>query len=223
MERKLTLSKNAFLWEEGDNAHNIAILEKGRLGVKVGNRIVGVLTPKMVLGEAAISTLDGKSPKRTATLVALDNDTYIVEFPATLVKNTFDNGNDAVSQLVLNTLAAQVCRNALLVMHSYKNQPLLSLPLKSLMQGIIQAKDHLKVGTWEEFMLTFRFLSDIRDFSEEMRRNYVIMTSDKSELIERASATIREMISDKDLAPILETFMKAEQEKADWFEPLSGS
>ena len=31
MQRRLTLSKNAYLWEEGDQARNIAVVEQGKI------------------------------------------------------------------------------------------------------------------------------------------------------------------------------------------------
>ena len=34
MLRKVTLSKGAFLWDAGDSARTLAVVEKGRLGVK---------------------------------------------------------------------------------------------------------------------------------------------------------------------------------------------
>ena len=51
MQRKLTLAKNSYLWEEGDQARNIAIVEKGKLAVRTADGIVGVVLPKMVVGE----------------------------------------------------------------------------------------------------------------------------------------------------------------------------
>lgn len=219
MERKLKLSKNAYLWEVGDNAHNIAILETGKIGVQANGRIVGIITPKMVLGETAISTLEGKAPKRTATCVALEDETNVTEYPAVLVKKTFDSGNDAVTQLILMTLVGQTCRNCLLLMATFRNATYLNLPMKGLMQGIVNGKEHIKsITTWEDFMVAFKFLSSLRDFSETLRQQHVVMTSDKGELIEKASASIREMLSDADLVPMLEGFIKAEEEKDVWLE-----
>ena len=224
MERKLKLSKNAYLWEAGDNAHNIAILESGRLGVRVDDRIVGIISPKMVLGEIAILTLDGKQPKRTATVVALEDDTNITEYPAELVKKTFDSANYQVTNLILTTLVAQVCRNGLLLMSTHKARPVVATPIKSLIQGIINSKDQMKaIDHWDEFMLTFKFMNDLRDFSETLRQQHVIMTSDKAEMIEKASETIKEMFkNDDDLSPMLEGFMKAEQDKDTWLERSEG-
>ena len=51
MQRRLTLAKNSFLWEEGDQARNIAIVEKGKLAVKTDDGIVGIVLPKMVVGK----------------------------------------------------------------------------------------------------------------------------------------------------------------------------
>ena len=222
MERKLQLSKNAYLWEVGDNAHNIAILEQGRLGVMSDEKVVGIITPKMVLGEAAISVLEGEHPKRTATVVALEDETHVTEYPAELVKKTFDSGNQAVTELLLSTLVGQTCRNGLLLMSSHKKSPAISLPLKSLVQGVANAREHMKkLEDWEEFMQLFKYMSDVRDFSEVLRKNHFVMTSDKTDMIEKASATIREMFQEEkhaDLVPLLEDFVKSEHHKDDWLE-----
>ena len=40
--RKVTLSKGDFLWEAGDVARNIAIVESGKLGVRSARGLVGL-------------------------------------------------------------------------------------------------------------------------------------------------------------------------------------
>ena len=76
MQRKLTLSKNAYLWEEGDQARNIAVVEQGKLAVQSGNVVIGIVLPKMVVGEAAIngSTVageNGNGSRRSASALPL--------------------------------------------------------------------------------------------------------------------------------------------------------
>ena len=64
--RKVTLWKGASLWEAGDTARTIAVLEKGTLGIRVGDELVGVASGRTVLGESAIFHLRGQELKRTA-------------------------------------------------------------------------------------------------------------------------------------------------------------
>ena len=51
------------------------MVESGRVGVRSGRRLIAVLFPKMVLGEAAIFGVDGTAGRRTASVFALDADT----------------------------------------------------------------------------------------------------------------------------------------------------
>ena len=67
--RKVTLSKGDFLWEAGDVARNIGIVESGKLGIRSARGIVGIVTPKMVLGESALLMLDGQAQTRSAAVV----------------------------------------------------------------------------------------------------------------------------------------------------------
>ena len=68
--RRVTLSKGDFLWEAGDIARNIGIVETGKLGVRSGRGIVGIVAPKMVLGESALLMLDGQAQLRSAAVVS---------------------------------------------------------------------------------------------------------------------------------------------------------
>ena len=74
MQRKVTLGKGAYLWDAGDSARNLAVLESGRLGVRAEGKLIGLITPKMVLGESALLTLDGTS----LTVNEVDGDTFSV-------------------------------------------------------------------------------------------------------------------------------------------------
>ena len=58
MQRKLTLSKGAFLWDAGDAARTFAVLEAGRLGVKTERGVVGALAQAAPL--AVAPALDSK-------------------------------------------------------------------------------------------------------------------------------------------------------------------
>ena len=113
MQRKLTLSKNAYLWEEGDQARNIAIVEQGKLAVRSGNDVIGVVLPRMVVGEGAINgdTVPGENGnghhRRSASAVAIEDDTVVVEYAPSRIKEAYDNAEPAVGQQILITLMGQ--------------------------------------------------------------------------------------------------------------------
>ena len=77
-QRKVILSRGSVLWYTGDGAKSFAIVESGKLGVKTEKGLVGVVWPKMVLGEAALLALDGEEPRRTSTVFALEEGTTVV-------------------------------------------------------------------------------------------------------------------------------------------------
>jgi hypothetical protein len=47
------LGKDAVLWEQGDVARDVAVVESGRLGIRTDSGIVGIALPRMVVGESA--------------------------------------------------------------------------------------------------------------------------------------------------------------------------
>lgn len=220
MQRKLTLSKDAILWEAGENARTIGVLEKGKLGVRVDTRVVGIIQPRMVLGESAIFTLDGQPQKRTATIYALEDDTQVTEYPPTLIKSLFDTGNDAVTPSILMTLLGQISRNTMMIMAAHKDKPLIDKTLRRLTQGLLGSIDEFKnIRGWDAFMDSFRFLNEVRDFSGTLRSKMLLETSDKRELLERATSQVMDLFKDQaEIAPFLEDFIRAEKDRADWLE-----
>ncbi len=88
MVRKLTRARGDFLWESGDHARTIALVDKGKVGGHMGGRLVGVVYPRMVLGEGAILDAEGAPSPRTATVTALEDDTQVSEYPAAMVRQT---------------------------------------------------------------------------------------------------------------------------------------
>jgi CRP-like cAMP-binding protein len=219
MQRKLTLGKGAYLWDAGDAARNLAVLESGRLGVRAEGKLIGLITPKMVLGESALLTLDGSSHSRTAGIVALENDTTVSEYPASMFRHTFDAGNHSVGHLILLTLIGQTCRNHMLIVAAHKERHAITALLKGEVQALGQAASEAKkIKTWEEFVWTFKQLFHLRDFSDRMRTELVQHLSPDSDALVKASEMMRELLKGQDAAGYLEEFIDAEREKDKWFE-----
>ena len=215
MQRKISLAKDAVLWEEGDDARNIAVLEKGALGVRRGKKLLGIVSPGMVLGETALLAIKGETHKRTATVFALEDDTSVTEYPAFIVKRAVDKGEDAVALLVLTTLIGQTCRNFLIVMSNQPGCTAVEVPLKSLLEGLLQSVKQTKtVGEWSDFMLAFRFHIDLRDYSARIREQLADLTH--RDAILKASEKVKELFEVSDAAAYLEQMLKEETEKDAW-------
>lgn len=226
MQRKLTLAKNSYLWEEGDQARNIAIVEKGKLAVRTADGIIAVVLPKMVVGEGAINAGwvtdddgngNGNGHRRAASAVALEDDTVVVEYAPSRIKEAFDNGEPAIGQQILITLMGQASRNLLIVISSEDVHPLTVTPVKGLLNGMVKTLPELKlVEDWKSFLTAFHVLTSFRDASEHLRQTLISKIT--AEALNLATATMKEHFSGQDILPMLEEFFKAEQERAEWLE-----
>ena len=222
MQRRLTLSKNAYLWEEGDQARNIAVVEQGKLAVQSGNVVIGIVLPKMVVGEAAIngSTVaseNGNGSRRSASAIAIENDTVVVEYAPSRIKEAYDNAETAVGQQILITLMGQTSRNLTMVIASEDVHPLTVSPVKGLLNGMMGSLEPLQnVSDWNSFLTAFQVLTSFRDASEHLRRALITKVTD--DVLERATASMKEHFSGSDILPTLEEFFRAEKERAEWLE-----
>jgi CRP-like cAMP-binding protein len=219
MQRKVTLAKGAFLWDAGDSARNLAVLESGRLGVRADGKLIGLITPKMVLGESALLTLDGSAQNRTAGVVALENETTVSEYPAAMFRHTFDAGNHGVGHLILMTLIGQTCRNFMLIVAAHKERKAVATLLKGDVQSLGQtASEARNIKNWDDFLFTFKYLYHLREYSDRMRTELVQYLAGDSEPMVKASEMMKELLKGQDVASYLEEFIVAEREKDKWFE-----
>ncbi len=131
MKRKVVLSKRASLWEAGDAARSIGVLESGRLGVMTDRGLVGVVLPGMIVGEGAVFTLAGEKHTRTASVFALDDQTTVAEYSIFLVKQAIDDGRYDFAQELLLGLIVQACRNFELTISANEHRPLIAPSIRS--------------------------------------------------------------------------------------------
>ena len=219
MTRKVTLSKDSLLWEEGDWARNIAIVDSGKLAVRVGGQLVGIVWPKMVIGESAIFVDEGSQmpEHRTASVVACEDNTTISEYPASLVRRTFEEGSNTVTNAVLSALVGQICRNCLLIISAQANQPLINVPFKGLMDGLLQSfhDEASAIETWDEFTAAFRALYALRDTTDDLRDQMVLSRDPDS--ITRASTFFRDVYKGTQTAQLdVEDYLRAERDRHAW-------
>ena len=219
MLRKVTLAKGALLWDAGDGARTLAVVEKGRLAVRSDKGYLSLIGPKMILGEAALLTLDGESQTRTAAVEALEDDTAVVEYPASMVKDTFDAGTSTVGVHLLMTLVSQTCKNYLLIVSAHPKRTSTALLLKNQVQALSLAIPQLKaIAAWDEFFWTFKFLYTQRLESDRMRARLVGDVRGDSTVLAQASQMVQEFFKGQDIATYLDEYMAAEKEKQSWLE-----
>ncbi len=217
MQRKVvSLDKDTVLWEAGDSARTIAVLEKGRLAARADEGLIGILWPEMVLGESALFEPEGG--KRTATVVALQDDTVVVEYPPAVVRAALEEGDDSLAQQVLRTLIGQICRNFLMVITAKRGYAFIEHPLHSLVRGI--AEDAAKAQpfrAWDSYQMTAHALSDLRDLSNRTLSAIGPDPSARGDLVEQASGLLDELFEGGAAASGIEDFLKTEREKTDWW------
>lgn len=203
-----TLARGEPLWEQGESATTLGIVEAGSLAIRQRHAVVGVLFPGMVVGEASILALDGPGAHRTASVVAREEATVVVEYPASMVRETFGVG---VPRQVLRSLAGQVCRNALLVMCAHPEETAVHTLLLGTIRGMVEAEERLRsVRTWDSFLLTFRTLYALRDATNDVRMQVVVETLEQ-ETIVRASRTLKELFKADDFLACVAQFLDAER------------
>lgn len=210
MERRL-LAAGEKLWSEGDPADSMGVVEKGKVAVRSGDRVLGVLFERMVLGEAAILSLGGLPVRRTASVEALVDETVVTEYPASMVRSSFGVG---VPRLVLRTLCGQICRNALLTIAAHQDQPAVRGSLGALIQGVAECeKQGRGITSWDQFLVSFRLLYHLRDGSDAMRDDVLSGRGGVPETILRASQVARALFKADDVIELVETFLDAERER----------
>ncbi|MCU0241999.1 MAG: cyclic nucleotide-binding domain-containing protein, partial [Vicinamibacteria bacterium] len=201
MQRKqIRLSKGTVLWEAGDIARNIAIVQTGMLGVRTQTGLVGVALPQMVLGESALFVGEAELQRRTATVIALADDTDILEYPAEVVQTLLESNEDTLAQQVLKTLVGQICRNLLMVIAAKRGYSYIDSPLTALVQSVVQdSQKSPTLNTWEAFSLTGRFLLDLRDLSDSLLTRLGPDASLRGEMVESASQLLMQLFSGLDM------------------------
>jgi hypothetical protein len=217
MQKKMiTLSRDTVLWESGDVARSIGILEKGKLGARTERGLMGVMLPSMVLGDSAL--LAAGAEKRTATIFALDDATEVTEYPVSEVRADFEAGSEDLMKHIILNQVAQICRNMLMVKATRRGQALIDEPLGGLVDGLL--KDVPRVSplrTWQNALDTCRLLQDLRALSDRLMDQLGPTPEQRPEMIVNVSQSLTQLSLGKDVRPIVEAFIDAERQKADWW------
>jgi CRP-like cAMP-binding protein len=238
MQKKtITLSRDTVLWEAGDVARGIAILEKGRLGARTERGLMGVMLANMVLGDSAL--LSGATPRdraaispdqaspihsgspyehRTATIFAIDDDTVVTEYPVSEVRADFESGSEDLMKHIIVNQVAQICRNMLMVIATKRGQALVDEPLGGLVRGLLADVPRITpIRTWDNALLTCRLLQDLRNLSDRLLDQMGPKPNERVEMIVNASQSLTQLSIGKDVLPIVEAFIEAERQKTEWW------
>jgi len=219
MQQKIvSLSKHAVLWEEGDLARNVAVLQKGKLGARTSQGLVGILWPGMVLGESALFTAEGRPERRSASILALEDDTVVEECAPEKLRDQLLEGDASLAGKVLTTLVGQISRNLLMVVAARRGYAYVDEPLTSLVKGLVEdARRAPALRSFETFMASARYLFDLREFSDRALGSLGPDPAQRADMIANASAVLTQLFADQEALPALEDFLRAEREKSEWW------
>jgi CRP-like cAMP-binding protein len=212
------LGKDAVLWEQGDVARDLAVVERGRLGIRTDGGIVGIALPRMVVGESALLEGGGIPERRSATVFAMEDDTEVVSYPTDAVRGLLEGGDDAVAHQALHTLLGQICRNLLMAVSARREEPLVDVPLMGLVRGLAGDAGRLgKFTTWDRFQHAFTLLYELRDLSDRLLGRLGPEPSQRLEMIENASQALGQIGEGVDVLPLVESYLQAERAKTEWW------
>ncbi|MBN2371010.1 MAG: cyclic nucleotide-binding domain-containing protein [Vicinamibacteria bacterium] len=217
-QKLISLGKDTVLWEAGDVARDIAVVTRGKLGIRTEKGIVGIALPLMVLGENAVFDVDGCAQSRSASVVALEDDTQVTAYPAAEIRETLEAGDGALARQVLDTLVGQICRNLLMVISARQGDPLVEAPLLGLVRGIVGDLGRSpRLDTWNNFIAVFSFLHELRDLSDHALQLLGPEVRQQIDLVENASQILTQFVEGRDVSALIEIFLTAEREKAMWW------
>jgi hypothetical protein len=219
MRRKVvTLSRDTVLWEAGDAARDLAVVEAGKLGVRAPSGLVGIVLPDMVLGETALFGEAGRQDTRSASIFALEDGTQVTLYPADDVRHAVDSGDDSLVRKVITNLIGQLARNLLMVVAAKRGYAFIDDPLLGLVKGVLRdAQQAPAIQSQETLWLTCRFLHELRDFSDRLLAQLGPDPSLRTDMIVNASQALTQFSEGKDLRPLVEAFLAAEREKTEWW------
>ena len=110
-------------------------------------------------------------------------------------------------------LLGQVCRNGLVLMSAHEDRPFLARPFRALVQSLVETHEasFAAISTWDDFLLTFRFLSETRDYTEAASAALAGPLADR-DLLEATEAT-REFFQRLGRFPSLVDHIEAARER----------
>ena len=213
------LNKGDVLWWHGEFATTIAFVDKGRLGIKTEDGLIGIVGPPGVIGESALLAEGRVVPKRRAAVIAIE-ESVVTEYHVSFVRDGMGVG---IPRKVLRTLIGQTITSACFVLAAHPDVPLVTQSMSALISSLSDSKEMVRdVKDWEAFAPHFAFLFALRDSIGELRNRlvpakYFIARSDA---LLRASDVLRGLVSDPEIAEFLDKFIEVEKERIEAVESV---
>lgn len=214
------LNKGDVLWWHGEFATTIAFVDKGRLGIKTEEGLINVVGADGVIGESALLAEGGVPPKRRAAVIAIE-DSVVTEYPVSFVR---EGAGVGIPRKVLRTLIAQTVTSACFVLAANPDVPLVMQSMSALIRSLSESKGMVAdVKNWEDFAPDFRYLISLRDVIGDLRARMVPAKYfvSRSESLLRASALLKTLVADPDIASFLDKFIAVEKERIEAVEAFS--
>lgn len=206
------LNKGDVLWWHGEFATTIAFVDKGRLGIKTEDGLIGVVGPDGVIGESALLAEGGVVPKRRAAVIAIE-ESAVTEYPVSFVR---EGAGVGIPRKVLRTLIGQTVTSACFVLAAHPDVPLVTQSMSALISSLSASKEMVAdVKSWKDFAPDFAYLFALRDTIGELRTRLVPAKYflARSEALLRASALLKSIVTDPEIAEFLDKFIDVEKER----------
>jgi CRP-like cAMP-binding protein len=213
------LKKGDVLWWHGELGTTIAFVDKGRLGIKTEEGLIGVVGPDCVIGESALLAAGGVAPKRRAAVIAIE-ESSVTEYPVSFVRETLGAG---IPRKVLRALIGQTITSACFIMAAHPEAPMVTQSMSALIQSLSASSAMVaEVSRWEDFMADFAYLFALRDSIGDLRgrlvpAKYFVARSDA---LLRASTVIRDLVTDPEMTQFLDKFIGVEKERIEAVEAI---
>ena len=213
------LNKGDVLWWHGEFATTIAFVDKGRLGIKTEDGLIGVVGPDGVIGESALLAEGGVVPKRRAAVIAIE-ESSVTEYPVSFVRDGVGVG---IPRKVLRTLIGQTITSACFILAAHPNAPLVTQSMTALIQSLSDSKEMVAdVKDWTDFAPDFSYLFALRDSIGELRdapRAREVLRGP-----ERSAASglhgLKGIVTDPELADFLDKFIEVEKARIEAVESV---
>jgi CRP-like cAMP-binding protein len=213
------LNKGDVLWWHGEFATTIAFVDKGKLGIKTEDGLIGIVGPDGVIGESALLAEGGTVPKRRAAVIAIE-DSSVTEYPVSFVREGLGVG---LPRKVLRTLIGQTITSACFILASRPNVPLVTQSMSALIQSLSESKEMVaEVKNWTDFAPDFAYLFALRDAITDLRHRLVPAKYfvARSEALLRASDALKGLVADPEIKEFLDRFIEVERERIEAVETV---
>ena len=213
------LSKGDVLWAHGELATTIAFVDDGRLGIKTEDGLINIVGPDGVIGESALLAGAGGEPTRRAAVIALQP-SVVTEYPVGFVRESIGAG---LPRRILRTLIGQTITNACFVLAAHPDVPLITKSMSALIHSLAASKSMIAdVRDWEAFSTDFAYLFSVRDAVGDVRARMVPVEFfvTRSEALLDASASLKRLVTDPDIARFLDKFIEVERERIEAVESV---